>query len=64
MNCADDYGHGNDMLLTSLGEFTGHVTDEEIVAFARSLGEEYGNKDRAEAMERLTYWRDRYARSS
>lgn len=33
-HCAEDYGFADDVLLSALGEMSGHVTDEEIDEYA------------------------------
>ncbi len=60
--CADDYGHTNDVLMSSLAEFTGVVSYVEIEEFAKELGSQdgYGEEDEEEARARLTQWRIRY----
>ncbi len=62
VNCAEDYGFANDVLLNAFASFTVEVTDEEIKSYATKLMEEdgYGQEDYDEAIEVLTTWRDRF----
>ena len=54
------------MLMCSLYEFAGDVSDEEIAEHAASfvtperLAEGYTEEDQQEISERLTEWRDKY----
>lgn len=68
VNCAEDYGHGNSVMMSALAELSGNVTDAEIAEFAAAfmlpemLARGYGAGDRDAATGRLTEWRDRYCR--
>lgn len=68
--CAEDYGFAKPMLLDGLAEITGPVTDAEIIEFAAEFmslemqEQGYGEEDQQSALERLTEWRDQYARST
>ncbi len=66
--CAESYGHGNDVLLDALADWTGYsVSDAEIEEYSREscLSDDarkqgYGEEDYAECIVNLTEWRDRY----
>lgn len=60
ISAADTYGYNDDVLMTFFAEYMGVVTDEEIKEYANSMGDEYWEEDRAEAIEALTMWRDNY----
>lgn len=61
-SCADDYGFADDVLMYTLYEFVGDVTDAEIAAHAASVAAEpgYGPEDAEQITERLTEWRNTY----
>jgi hypothetical protein len=64
--CAEDYGHTNGVLLTTLAEWAGDVTDAEIHEHAawyltpKAKAQGYTKVDRDEAVERLTEWWEKY----
>jgi hypothetical protein len=68
VSAAEDYGYGDDVLMDALARWAGPVTDAEIAAFTagfltpESRAQGYTEEDRDGAIERLTEWRDRYAR--
>ena len=66
VNCAEAYGHGNDVLLATLAEWAGPVSDAEIAEYADryltpdAVAKGYTAEDRREAAAWLTAWCDRY----
>jgi hypothetical protein len=63
-SCATDYGFDLSVLMSAFGEMTGPVTDEEIHEYADSIRQkpDYTDEDYDCISERLTEWRDEYAR--
>jgi hypothetical protein len=59
VNAVVVYGYAHSVIMVSLAEFAGDVTDEEIEGFTKWLGRE--EEDREEARENLREWRARYA---
>ncbi len=67
VNCAKDYGYYDDVLMVSLAEITGYVTDEEIKRFCtltQELSQDgYTREDVEEDwLYELTEWRDKYCK--
>lgn len=66
--CANDYGHGNEVLMSSLAQITGWVSDDEIAEYAASfLTDEakeqgYTGEDSEEAVKALMEWRRIYCK--
>lgn len=66
--CAQDYGFDHGIVMSTFAKWTGPVTDAQIAAFAdgyvtpeqRARG--YTDEDRQNAIERVTAWRDKYAK--
>lgn len=64
--CADDYGHNNQVLMVSLAEITGYVTDKEINDYAawyltdEGRADGYSEEDVDSTTESLKNWRNRY----
>ena len=66
VNCAYSYGFGRDILLYTLAEWAGDVTDKEIKDYAEwfiskeAKDKGYTPEDYDEAIEILSEWRARY----
>lgn len=62
VNCAEDYGHSNDVCLHALYTWAQPIEDEDIEKYINSLKNEdgYGDEDRNDAKNRLTEWRDKF----
>ena len=66
VSAASTYGYDRDVLMVSLYEFAGDVSDTEIFVYAASfvtperLAEGYTEEDQQEISESLTKWRDKY----
>lgn len=66
VSCAQDYGFADDVLMCSLYDFTGDVSDEEIKDFSASFltpemrAQGYSEEDQEQTAERVTEWRDTY----
>ena len=69
-SAASDYGYDRDVLMCSLYEFAGDVSDEEIDEFSAGfvtperLAQAYTEEDQQEISERLTEWRNKYRKST
>lgn len=63
-NCAEDYGHWNNVCMYTLYEWAKPVTDKDIEEYATALasGKGYGEEDREKAISTLTEWRDKHER--
>ena len=68
VNCSEMYGFTSQVLMTTFGQWTGPVSDEEIAEYIASR--EYEDDDAAdpddptqaeEETKELTRWRDTYA---
>lgn len=68
VNCAEDYGFQDDVLMTAFRDMTGWVTDEEIEAFVQGFmtpemqAKGFGEEDAEAARTRVTEWRNRYCK--
>lgn len=60
VHSAEDYGFADDVFYDAMAGITGNVTDAEIEAYGESLG--WDEEDAEEVVERLTEWRDKYAK--
>jgi hypothetical protein len=62
--CAQDYGHTNDVCMSTLMEWVGLISDQDIADYTAWLLEDprYGDEDAEQNAERLTAWRDKYQR--
>jgi hypothetical protein len=62
ISCAEDYGHTNSVCMTSLFEWAGPVSDEDIEAYVTNVltDPQYGEEDAEDIKERLTELRDKY----
>jgi len=60
--CAEDYGHWNNVCMYSLYEFAKPISDSDIKRYVSSLSDKggYSDKDRTNAAEKLTAWRNKY----
>lgn len=66
-NCAEDYGHANDVLMDGLAAMLGYeLGEDEICVFANSFltpesrAQGYSEEDADAAGERLRRWREHY----
>ena len=62
VNAAEDFGYGDQVLMRALWEWSGGVSDTEIMSYVDWLTEDakYGEADREEAIRRLREWRARH----
>lgn len=69
VECAEDYGHANEVLMDGLAEMLGYeLSDDEIGGYAAGYltsemqAKGYGVESAESAVERLEEWRRRYMR--
>jgi hypothetical protein len=62
ISCAEDYGHTNSVCISSLFEWAGPISDEDIEAYVTQVltDPQYGEEDAEDIKELLTELRDKY----
>lgn len=68
INCSEDYGFSDDVLMSAFAEYTGWVTDDEIEKYSltylnKTMREQgYTESDYENAKENLKGWRKKYCK--
>lgn len=60
--CANDYGHNNQVPMSTFAGWLGEVTDDEINSYCDKVLENpaYGDEDRESFIERIDEFKSRY----